>query len=447
MSEAIEFRMPDVGEGIAEAQVIRWFVEVGDTVREDAPLLEVETDKAVVEIPAPASGTVLDRPVAEGGTAIVGELLVVIGDAADGRGTTGPAAAPPRAAGAGPAPGAGRSATAPVAPPNGPAAAPGGPAVPTDPTGPGGPRRRPAASPRTRRLAVARGIDLAALVGTGPHGRILVSDLDAPVSAAGSGGAGCAEDGSGAFAGPVPPTPVAVTPARRVDRTDEVVEIRGIRRSIARSMTQALTIPHVTEFREVDATALLAARAALRPGFESQGIRLSVFPLLLRAVIRALRRHPGMNATYQADTQTLVRRGSVDLGIATATEDGLLVPVVRDADLLDLAGLAGEVERLADRARTRVAKPEELTGGSFTVTNFGSFGTWLGTPVIRPPEVAIAGFGRITEKVVPVDGVPVVRPVLPIVVATDHRINDGAHLAEFVSTVAEAVAQPLLLLS
>lgn len=419
MSQLVEFRMPDVGEGIAEAEVLEWFAEVGDTVEADGPLCEVETDKSIVQIPAPATGTLLKRCVEAGKWAVVGELLVVIGDAGALPAATesAPAAATADTNAEIPAPalvgainGAHASASIPASP-----------------------RKRPMASPRTRRLAVQRGIDLTAIVGTGPHGRILETDLDSPI----------------AFNGAAAATLSAAAPTSRatVARTNEVIELRGLRRSIAGSMTKALTIPHVTEFREVDATNLLAARSALKPSFEAQGIRLSVFPLLLKAVMRALAIQPSMNATYDAGTETLTKHAGVHLGMATATDDGLIVPVIGDADLLSLTDLTQEVERLADRARTRTATPEELTGGSFTVTNFGSFGTWMGTPVIRPPEVGIAGFGRITEKVIAVDGQAVVRPVLPIVVATDHRINDGAHLAEFVNAVADAVAQPLLLLS
>lgn len=413
MTEIVEFRMPDVGEGIAEAEVLQWFAEVGDTVTVDEPMVEVETDKSIVEIPAPATGTLLKQAVAVGKVARVEKLLAIIGDpgALSEDATEGPAEEPSGGAPVGTA-----ITTAEVSS----AAALAGTSAPS------GPRRHPMASPRTRRLAVQRGIDLTDLAGSGPHGRILEVDLDNAPSTG-------ASDAPAARAG--------------VARTDEVIELRGLRRSIARSMTEALTIPHVTEFREVDATNLLAARAALKPSFEANGMRLSVLPLLLKAVMRALAIQPSMNATFDASTETLTKHAAVHLGMATATDDGLIVPVIRDADLLDLAELTSEVERLAERARTRTATPGELTGGSFTVTNFGSFGTWMGNPVIRPPEVGIAGFGRIADRVIAVDGEAVVRPVLPMVVATDHRINDGAHLAAFVNAVADAVAQPLLLLS
>jgi pyruvate dehydrogenase E2 component (dihydrolipoamide acetyltransferase) len=385
VSDPVEFRMPDVGEGIAEAAIVTWQVAEGDTVAADQPLVVVETDKSQVELPSPADGTVLARHGAEGALVSVGDLLVVIGDLA------GPAAPPAAAV-------------------NGAA------------------RCRVPASPYTRRLAVQHGVDLTDVRATGPHGRVLASDVERHV-------AGRIEQ------------PAAAPSPERADRTDRVVPVQGLRRQIARTMTEALTIPHITEFREVDATNLLAARAALKPRFDAEGLPFSVLPLLLAAVVRALGDQPRLNATYDGDREELTERGGVHLGIATATDDGLIVPVVRDADRLGLDGLTREVNRLADRARDRTATPQELTGGSFTVTNFGSFGTWLGNPVIRPPEVGIAGFGRITDKVIAVDGVPTVRPVLPIVVATDHRINDGADLARFATGIADVVAQPLLLLA
>lgn len=412
MTQLIEFYMPDVGEGIAEAEVLEWLVEVGDHVTADQPIVQVETDKSVVDIPAPVTGTLLKQAIPRGEFVKVEQLLAIIGDPGSlPEEPDVPATETPT--GGGPDDDTRRTDEAPRV-------------IASEPTAP---RKRPMASPRTRRLARQQNVDLATVVGTGPHGRILESDL-----------------ASSAPSTPSAPA-AAATHRTTTDRTDEVVQLRGLRRSIAQSMTEALTIPHVTEFREVDASNILAARAALRPAFEANGLRLSVFPLLLKAVIRALEIAPSMNATYEATAGTLTKHAGVHVGVATATDDGLIVPVVRDADLLNLTDLSQEVERLAERARTRSATPDELTGGSFTVTNFGSFGAWLGNPVIRPPEVGIAGFGRITERVIALDGQPVVRPVLPIVVATDHRINDGAHLAGFVNALAEAVAQPLLLLS
>lgn len=408
-SDPLEFRLPDVGEGIARAEILTWFVKVGDNVVEDGPMLEVETDKSVVDIPAPATGTVLRINAGVGSIAAVGDVIIVIGD---------PSAAPAQPDRI---PTMGRE--TPVA-----TLAARVPSVRA--------AHRALASPHTRRLAAQRGVDLTQIIGTGPHGRILQSDLDSVSD----------RDQINATTPASADAVSSLTKASR-HRDNEVVPLRGVRRSIARAMTEALSIPRIMEFREVDATALLAARAALRPALAAGDIELTVLPLLLKAVVRALRLHPTMNATYDAESETLTKHAGVHLGVATATDDGLIVPVIHDADLLDLTELAATTNSLVASARSRQATPGELTGGSFTVTNFGALGTWLGTPIIRPPEVGIAGFGRVTEKVIARDGVPVVRPVLPIVVATDHRINDGADLALFMTAIADAVTEPVLLLA
>lgn len=452
MSESIEFKLPDVGEGIAEAELVEWLVSVGDDVVEDQPIVVIETDKSQLELPAPGAGVVTALHASEGDVVKVGGDLVDIStagsrdvagagadasDAGSGVCTSVAVGGEPAAATA--------AAAVPVHRPSLQLSSSGEAATVTAPGAseasgrPGG--MRPLASPSTRRLALQQGVDLAQVQGTGPNGRILATDLES---------AGAASAGAPAGADPVATHAApragrrAAGPERAQDTT--VIELRGLRRQIARSMTEALRIPHVTEFREIDATALLEARALLRPRFEEAGLRLSILPFLVKACTWALARHPSLNARFDAENERITQYRSVHLGIATATDDGLIVPVLRHSDELSMRAIAAEIDRLADLARTRKASPEELGDGTFTLTNFGSFGTWLGTPIIRPPEVAIAGFGRVEQKVIPVDGAPAVRPVLPIVVAADHRINDGAHLGGLVSDIAAALSQPLLLL-
>lgn len=444
-----EFRMPDVGEGIAQAEIIEWLVTVGDKVAEDQGLVLVETDKSQVELPAPTSGTIRSLHAEVGGVVGVGELLVVIDDgtleetggqnAGDAQGGVADIARPRRAQPQGTGTGDPGSLSQSGASDETPAPTPapvmdGGVAV-TTPSG------RVLASPYTRRLAVSREIDINTVRGTGPHGRVQVSDLDDPRSV--DEGSGSAPSTSEAL---VQPDRARVSHAGSA-RENTVVPIRGLRRQIARSMTLSLQVPHVLEFREIDASALLAAHQVLKAELGHDGLKLSVLPLLMAATIRALHRHPNFNATYDADREEVMQYGGVHLGMATATDDGLIVPVLHDADLLSIDGLSLAIDRAADRARRRQASPEELSGGSFTVTNFGSFGTWLGTPIIRRPEVGIAGFGRISEKVIAVDGAPAVRPVLPLVVAADHRINDGAHLGAFVGEITKTLSEPVLLLA
>lgn len=431
MTAPFEFRLPDVGEGIAQIEVLRWFAEVGETVHADQPLIEGETDKSVVEIPSPVTGTLLAQCIAAGTVGAVGELLAVIASADS------PADAVSSAA---------ESFMTP--PPAAPPPAPSGEAAP------GSSRRRPLASPHTRRLAAQRGIDLTTVAGTGPHGRITEADLAtagavsaaAPISRAPTSAA----PPLAAPAGATPPTAAprsAASDRGSRPRTSTTTPLTGVRRATAQAMTAALRIPHITEFREVDATNLLAARAVLAQHLADRGLHLSVLPLLLAAVARALAGNPSFNATFDERAEAVTSYSAVDLGIATATDDGLLVPVLRDADQRGLADIAAELDRLAAGARARTLGREELTGGTFTVTNIGSFGSWLGTPLIRPPEVGIAGFGRIADRVIVVDGQPAVRPVLPIIAAADHRIHDGSHLAAFIDSLAEVVAQPLVLLA
>jgi pyruvate/2-oxoglutarate dehydrogenase complex dihydrolipoamide acyltransferase (E2) component len=286
---------------------------------------------------------------------------------------------------------------------------------------------RPLASPSTRKLADSLGISLETVTGSGPNGRITADDVTNAKSSSNAGTA--SQDNS-----PSIPQPDGngVT----------LIQLRGLRRQIATSMSEALRIPHITEFKEIDATALMALRSELAPQFEKEGIKSSVTPLLMRACVLALQSHPTFNARFDSEMGEIRQYDDINLGFATATDDGLIVPVMRKANDFTVAMLAQQTEQLAELAKTRKATSEQLGGGTFTVTNFGSFGTWLGTPIIRPPEVAIAGFGRIAEKVIPVDGVPAVRMVLPIVVAADHRINDGAHLGAFVTDIAKLLLNP-----
>jgi pyruvate/2-oxoglutarate dehydrogenase complex dihydrolipoamide acyltransferase (E2) component len=401
MSNLIDYKLADVGEGIAEAEVIEWLVAVGDTVKEDQPVVVVETDKSQIEIPAPVTGIVKSLGAKVGDVLAVGSNLMQI------------------------------EATGKVS--NDIAAHVAAPVTETKQTSPqtATPARatnmRPLASPSTRKLADSLGISLETVTGSGPNGRITAEDVTNANS--GSIAASLSQDNSPS-----------------VPQTDgngiTMIQLRGLRRQIATSMSEALRIPHITEFKEIDATALMALRSELAPQYEKEGIKFSVTPLLMRACVVALQNHPSFNARFDSEMGEIRQYDDINLGFATATDDGLIVPVMRKANDFTVAKLAKQTEELAELAKTRKASSEQLGGGTFTVTNFGSFGTWLGTPIIRPPEVAIAGFGRIAEKVIPVDGVPAVRMVLPIVVAADHRINDGAHLGAFVSDIAKLLLNP-----
>lgn len=389
---SFDFRLPDVGEGIAEAEVIEWLVAVGDEVNVDQPVAVLETDKSQIEMPTPVAGRVIALGGRPGDLLRVGAVVVTIETTAV---HPAPVAAAPHASTPLPAVTVGQVSSV---------------------------LGRVQASPSTRKLAAQLGIDVTTVTGSGPNGRVTAEDVQA------------------AAARPVSVTPSVVGQPSAVSGRATTRGLHGLRRSIAAAMTQALSVPDIMEFREIDASALLQARDSLAA---QVGVaKLSVTPLLMRATVVALQRHPSFNARFDAQRGEVTEYESVHLGVATATDDGLIVPVLHDAQAASVAEIIGRVDRLTAAARARTVTPEELAGGTFTVTNFGSFGTWLGTPIIRVPEVAIAGFGRIAERAVVVSGSVVARATLPVVVAADHRVNDGAHLGAFVTTLEHLITHP-----
>ena len=415
---AFEFKLPDIGEGLSEGEIVRWLVAPSERAEADQILVEVETDKAVVEIPAPVTGVLTTQGGQPGDVLAIGALLAII--ETDGKA---PAVAAAHAESV-----AGEPAKAtPVSAPPKPAATEGARA------------KRVLASPATRKLATQLGIDLAPLEGSGARGQITREDVER--AAQPSALAAPSEPQAAAAAGK---TPRPLTAPRG---EDEVVPLRGLRRRIAQSMTESWrNIPHITSMREIDADHLVAARASLRAEFEDDGVNLTYLPLFIKAVVAALKRHPSFNATLDVDASQIIYRHRYNIGIATATPDGLIVPVIHDADVKSLLDIAREIESLSEAARGRKIAVGQLQNGTFTITNFGSYGGWLGTPIIRPPEVGIAGFGRIREAVVPVDGQPAIRWVLPLVVATDHRLNDGEQSGGFMNTLSTFLSQPIRLL-
>ena len=442
-----EFRLPDVFEGTAEAEIVEWKVAVGDDVREDQPLVDVETDKAVVTIPCPTDGVVLKLSAEPGEMLPVGGLLAVFGDrseAVEGGGdapmekpvsaayptreSAGLAGAP-AAAEAGPA----RARDPERAPVAGDGAMLGPPTAAAAAAAAVG---RPLAAPAVRKLARERGIDLGALPGSGPGGRIVREDVLA------AGAAPAAGRGEAAPAG-VPEAP----------RADEVVPLRGLRRTIARNMTQSWqTVPHIVDFREVDATALIETRRDLRGRAEASGdeelaAALTLMPLLAKIAATAALRHPGVNSSLDMEREEITRHGAVHLSVATSTPDGLLIPVVRDADRKSISTIAREVAVLVEAARARRLGREQLTGGTLTVNNYGSLGSPLSTPIIAPGQSANLGFGRLQERPVVRDGEIVVGPVLGLSCSGDHRVLDGADLAAYVNDVCAAIENPVLLLA
>jgi pyruvate dehydrogenase E2 component (dihydrolipoamide acetyltransferase) len=460
---ALEFRLPDVGEGIAAAEIIAWQVAEGDQVREHQDLVEIQTDKATVVIPCPANGVITRLFGEPGDTIDVGAVLAVIeadGAAAvapvDGNGKHAEADGAGRAAALAEAQGAGRAGA--------PADAHGAPAAPTGPpvesrgtsAAPAGP---PLAAPTTRKLARELGVALEDVAGSGPHGRILREDVERAAAASAPAGTSASAP---AGAPPSAPTPagrsraaakLAAPAVRRggADEPGEIVPLRGVRRTIAYALTRAwLEVPRIVDYREVDATSLQRARASLRQralerGDEALAKALTPTPFAVRAAVLAARDHPYVNASIDLEHEEITLHRHYHVGIAAAGPDGLTVPVVHDADQRSLAELAHEIVALSKAARERKLRRDQLAGPTLTVNNFGSLGTWMGTPIVRPPEVVNVGVGAIRDRVVAVDGAPVVRPTLMLCVAADHRILDGDGLAAFVDEVARLLEDPVLL--
>jgi 2-oxoisovalerate dehydrogenase E2 component (dihydrolipoyl transacylase) len=393
-------RLPDLGEGTVSAEVIAWKVQPGDRVREDAPLVEMSTDKAVVEVPSPVSGVVVSVSGKPGDTLAVGSELAVFeveGQIAAGAGQAAPAAAP-----SAPVPSAVASAARPAAAP-----APIAPATKESALAPA----RVMASPATRRRAAEAGLDLARVQGTGPGGRIVAADLE-----------------------------------RAQRGTPGVTEIPviGVRRVIAQRMAEAKrNAPHFAYVEEVDVTALEALRLRLNAARKAAGLEaLTFLPFIVRALADALAGFPQCNAHYDAARNVLLRHAAVHAGIATQTPDGLKVPVVRDVAQRGLDDLAAEIRRVTETARSGKARREELSGSTITVTSLGKLGGIVSTPILNAPEVAIIGINKAIDRVVVHDGQVAIRRMMNLSSSFDHRFVDGYDAAALVQALKLRLEAP-----
>ncbi|MFQ5522910.1 MAG: dihydrolipoamide acetyltransferase family protein [Acidimicrobiia bacterium] len=428
---AREFRLPDIGEGLTEAEIIRWLVGEGDEVEVDQPVVEVETDKAVVEIPSPYAGVVLRHGGAEGETINVGDVLVVIGE----EGETVPAV---EEAAPAPQPAAEPETVSPAAPIVGTLGEE-AEVLDSTPAPPGTETSKVKALPVVRKLAREHGIDLAVVKGTGPGGRITREDVERAIAAGEAAPTATSEPSSTpeVEAEPVPAAP-------EVPRTgDERRPMSRLRRTIAANMAKSWAeIPHVTTFDDVDATRLLEIRAALSARHDT---KVPLEALVVKAVIPALRAFPEFNATVDGDD--LVLHHDYDIGIAVDTPDGLLVAVIRDAASKGVLELATEVVRLGVGAKARTLAPEELTGQTFTVSNIGAVGGGHGTPIVPYGTTAILSVGRAEEKPVVADGELMIVPLMPLSLSYDHRVIDGAVGRRFMAMVMENLEEPALFLA
>jgi pyruvate/2-oxoglutarate dehydrogenase complex dihydrolipoamide acyltransferase (E2) component len=399
-----EFKLPDIGEGLAEAEVAKWLVKVGDSVVEDQPVLEMMTDKAAVELPSPGAGVVVEQRVAEGEVVKIGAVLYVLETETRIGGMPGRPAEPKPAEVQGAA-----AATAPEGSGLLPREIGDFAATPVQ------------APPAVRKLARELGVDLAQVRGSGPGGRISAEDVKRHTAAA----------------------PAAPAPARAAMDSGERVPLRGVRRRMAETMAEsARSIAHVTGFHELDAGAFQAAYRRLRTEAEKAGRRFPFDALLVRAAAIALGRHPIFNSSLDLERMELVMHPEANIGVATATPGGLIVPVVSNAAALGLEALAAEVDRLAAAARDGHAGVADLRGGTFTISNTGAWRGALGTSLIRPPEVALVAFGRIEEKAVVHEGQVVARPVMPMSVTFDHRVIDGEQGLTFALTLRGLIEDP-----
>ncbi|WP_418283829.1 2-oxo acid dehydrogenase subunit E2 [Halorubrum sp. DTA46] len=541
-----EFKLPDVGEGVAEGELVSWLVAPGDRVEEDQPVAEVETDKALVEVPSRYDGTVEELFVEEGDVVPVGDVIISFRVDEDGAGDE---AASDDADAAADAEAADDTAASDRADDSSDTDTAAG-AEPDTPSG------RTFAPPSARRLARELGVDIAAVDGSGPGGRVSEGDVRAAAEGGTTGGDSGADAGDTAEPRPAPtdvgsadrksavskrgasdsstagsgssttdaatagssaPEPAdrettLATPATRklarelgvdiddvpTDETrdgeafvadeavqayadalesgteaagapeprsvaadagpvsaqdasvsaDETVPYRGVRRTIGKQMERSVyTAPHVSHHDTVAVDALVEAREQLKPKAEEQGVRLTYMPFVMKAIVAGLKEYPYLNSELREDDEEIVLKGEYNLGIAVATDAGLMVPVVENVDEKGLFELAEEVRDLASRARERKLKPAEMKGGTFSITNFGAIGGEYATPIINYPETAILGLGAIEERPVVRDGEVVAAPTLPLSLSIDHRVIDGAVAAEFANTVMDHLETPLLLLN
>ncbi|MCP8635890.1 dihydrolipoamide acetyltransferase family protein [Pseudomonas mosselii] len=413
-------KMPDIGEGIAQVELVEWFVKVGDMIAEDQVVADVMTDKATVEIPSPVSGKVLALGGQPGEVMAVGSELIRIEVEGSGNHVDAPQAKPvepeaaPVKAVAQPEP---RIEAQPLAAATHAAA----PIVPREA------HDKPLASPAVRKRALDAGIELRYVHGSGPAGRILHEDLDAFISKPQTG-AGQAPGGYG-------------------KRTDsEQVPVIGLRRKIAQRMQDAKRrVAHFSYVEEIDVTNLEALRQQLNAKYGDSRGKLTLLPFLVRAMVVALRDFPQINATYDDEAQVITRHGAVHVGIATQGDNGLMVPVLRHAEAGNLWSNAGEIARVAHAARNNKASREELIGSTITLTSLGALGGIVSTPVVNTPEVAIVGVNRMVERPVVIDGQIVVRKMMNLSSSFDHRVVDGMDAALFIQAVRGLLEQPACL--
>jgi pyruvate dehydrogenase E2 component (dihydrolipoamide acetyltransferase) len=414
---AFEFKFPDIGEGLTEGEIVRWLVKEGDEIKEGQPLVEVETDKALAEIPSPKTGVILKILAKEKEIVKVGQVMVIIGEKGEAL-----AAPPPKPKSVGVV------GELEEAPEEAPAQEVRAEAIKRALVSP-----HALATPAVRALAKEMGVEIEKVKGTGPEGRVLEKDVRQAMEAKGKP----AEEVK-------KPTKV-----RKYDLYGYVdrIALRGVRRSIAKAMVKSkYTAPHVTTMDEADVTDLWKIRDKEKKVAEQKGIKLTILPFIIKAVIAGLVEHPYLNATLDDENEEIILKKYYNIGVATDTPEGLMVPVVKNAKDKSILQLAEELTQLAEKARNRTIDLADLKGGTFTITNYGALGGIYGTPIINHPEVAILGTGKIKDTAVVRDGRIEIRKILFLALSFDHRVVDGAEAARFLNTVIARLEDPDLIL-
>jgi pyruvate dehydrogenase E2 component (dihydrolipoamide acetyltransferase) len=395
---AKQFRFPDVGEGITEGEIVRWLVKEGDEIKADQAIAEIETDKAIVEIPSPYAGTVLKLHFKEKDIVKVGAVLITVGEKGEAVSEAAPA----------------------------PTVQPAEMAVAAAAARPAGAEAgEPLATPKIRKLAQELGVSLQSVQGTGPQGRITEDDVRAAKER---------------------PAQAPARPAIKVKTkfdfygSIERLPLRGVRRATAKRMAESVSkAAHVTHFDEVDATALGKVREQMKPESAAKNIKLTYLPFIVKALIAALKLHPLLNASLDDQEEEIIIKKYYSIGIAVDIPDGLIVPVVKAADQKSVFDLAGEIQNLAESARARSLDLADLKGGTFSITNVGMIGGEAATPIINYPEVAILATMKITDRVRAENGRVTIKKTLPLCLSFDHRVIDGAEAARFMNDLKKTI--------
>lgn len=402
-----EFKLPDIGEGLHEAEIVKWFIKPGDLVKADDTIIEIQTDKATVEITSPISGTIESRNGEEGEVINVGEVLITFEE--DKANSKKEEVMQEK-----------MEFTIPNSSSD----------IKKDPSGL---KKRNRAAPTVRKLAREMGVDIEEVTGTGPSGRILKEDIYAFGR----------ENNESQSERSIKETDKNIVSDYKLEELEKEIPIKGLRKKISEKMSQSVyTAPQATGMDEIDVTNLVELRKSLQGDVISQGNKLTFLPFIIKAVTKSLQKEPYFNASINAAGDKIILKNYYHIGIATATEDGLIVPVLKDADQKSVLEIAQELDLLTDKARNKKLSPAELQGGTFTISSTGKQGGWFATPILNHPEVGILGIHSIKEKPAVVNGEIVIRNMMGMSLTFDHRLIDGDIAGQFMNSIKDILENP-----